>query len=132
MPASTRTRRILAGHPLVPSTTARASAGVMISAASIFVLKPRPTKAPARTSQRIGRALSSALRTAHAAATMKRIMNGSGRFSRFTAALIGLSAITSPATVAAATPNRRRTVHQSTPTTAAPATALGRSRLQLE
>ena len=58
-------------------------------------------------------------------------MNGSGRLSRLTATLIGLSASTSPATVAAATPNRRRTVAHSTATDAAPAIALGSRRLQL-
>ena len=110
-PASTSVRRIRADHPDVPMTTASASAGVTMSAASILVLNPSPTNAPASTSHRMGRSLSSARSTAHAAATRNRIRNGSGRFSRLTEALIGLRASTSPATVAAPTPNRRRTVH---------------------
>ena len=130
--ASTSVRRIRADHPDVPMTTANARAGVTMSAASILVLNPSPTNAPASTNHRMGRSLSSARSTAQAAATRNRMRNGSGRFRRLTEAVTGLKASTTPATVAAPTPNRRRTVTQSTPTLAAPATALGRRRLQLE
>ncbi len=88
----------------VATTSASANAGPGIHAASIFVLNPTPTRNPASATHAGQRRLSNDCSSAPAAPTSSRIMNGSGRFSRSTATLIGVSASASPATVAASTP----------------------------
>ena len=116
-------------EPVVPMSTASPIAGTGMYAASIFVLKATPTNNPASSTHRSPCSESSERITAHAAATRNRIMNGSGRLSRLTATLIGLSARMPAETVAAAIPNRGRIVHHRIATAAAPAIALGSIRL---
>src|SRR5581483_6066409 len=109
----------------VPAITVSANAGPGIHAASIFVLNPTPTSAPASASHAHQRRLSSERSAAPAAPTSARIMKGSGRFSRSTATDTGVSASATPATVAANTPKCAFTISHSRPTLAAPAPALG-------
>ncbi len=54
-------------------------------------------------------------------------MNGSGRLSRFTDTLTGVTASTSAAIVAATAPKWRRTIEKSSATEAVPANADGSS-----
>ena len=109
-----------------------ASAGPGIHAAIILMLNATPTRNPASTTHAHQRRLSTDCSTAAAAPTSARIMNGSGRFSRFTAAAIGESASATAATVAASSPKCFRTIAHNSPTLAAPATALGSRIDQLE
>ena len=59
-------------------------------------------------------------------------MNGSGRLSRFTETLTGLTASTSAAIVAATAPKWRRMIENRIATEAVPARAPGNSSVQLE
>ncbi len=87
---------------------ASARPGTTISAAAIFVSKPRPTATPARTIQRV-RPSSKARTMHHSAATQHSTSSASGLLWREIATVIGVVARTSPATKPAARPKRRRT-----------------------
>ena len=124
-----RIRRRQVGEPM---RTATPMAGTTRYAASILVLNARPTNVPARTSQRKARRGELSERwSAHTARSRRSSSHGSGRLSRLTATFTGDSASTRPATVAATSPNWRRTTTQSTATAAAPARADGSSTLQV-
>ncbi len=86
---------------------AAAIPGTTIRATPIFVSKPSPTRAPARTSQR-PRPSSSARTKAQTAATQSRTSSASGLLCRETPTAIGVSARTRPATNPACRPQRRR------------------------
>lgn len=118
-------RQLTRQLPATPTRIAATNAGPGIHPTSIFVLKATPTSAPAAAIQAHHLGLSSERSTAAAAPSRRRIKNGSGRFRRFTATEIGVSASTRPATVAATVPKYRRTRSHNSATEAAPATALG-------
>ena len=130
--AKTAPRFTRSRHDVDASSTPMATAGNGMHAANILVLNARPMRMPATVSQRIQRGLSNERITAHAAPRRNRSIHGSGRLRRLTATLIGDTANTKPAIVAATTPNRRRTMHHKTATAAVPAKADGRIRLHVE
>ncbi len=67
---------------------------------------------------------------AYAARVAVSVMNASGSLNRKTSVATGTRAKATPAMIAGAGPNQRRTVVYSTPTVATPASACGSRRLQ--
>ena len=88
---------------------ARASAGRARNPASILPRKPRPKSTPAKASHRV-RPDSMARVMVYAARVAINVMNASGSLKRKMSVATGVRAMTTPAMIAAAGPNQRRTV----------------------
>ena len=101
--------------------------GTTSSAAAIFVSKPRPTNAPAASSQRVLPPARRPRSVAHTAAVMHSTSSASGLLCREIATVIGVSASAMPATNAAWRPNRLTVMSYTSPTVATPISACGTS-----
>ncbi len=102
----------------------------MRSACNSLVRKPKPTSAPATTSQRV-RPESIARTVAYPAAVRRSTSSASGSSKRNIRAATGVTATTRPARSPAPGEAHRRTAAYSTATVAMPSRACGTRRLQL-
>ena len=105
--SSPRNRASSDGGPA--SAYAAASAGTTIQPWSIFVMKARPTTAPAHA-RCLVRPVSTARSVNHADATSRRTSSASGLLTRAIATVTGVSASAAAAIRLAAGPKARRTV----------------------